>query len=153
MSEPAATIKRLYDGLAAGDGDAMAACYAPDASFEDPAFGYLEGERVGGMWRMLTSRGSGVRVELEDHAANATTGTAHWIARYEFEGRPVVNDVRSTFRFTEDGLIAEQLDKFDLQKWGAQAMGTVPGLLGHTPLLGMLVRRKARGRLDAFLAG
>ncbi len=152
MSDPTATIKRLYDALAAGDGEAMAACYTQDASFEDPAFGYLEGERVGGMWRMLTSRGSGVEVELRDHAANATTGTAHWIASYRFEERPVVNDVHSTFRFAPDGRIHEQLDKFDLRTWGAQAMGTVPGLLGWTPVLGLLVRRKARGRLDAFLS-
>ena len=154
MGDPAATIEQLYAGLAAGDGAAMAACYVPDATFEDPAFGRLEGPEVGAMWRMLTSRGGGVAVELREHAADASTGTANWIATYAFgpKERSVVNDVHSTYRFAPEGLIAEQLDRFDLAKWGAQAMGPVPGLLGHTPLLGLLVRRKARGQLDAFLA-
>jgi len=32
----------------------MTACYAPGAHFRDPAFGDLEGEEIGSMWRMLT---------------------------------------------------------------------------------------------------
>ena len=36
-------IRRLYDGLDRKDGEAMAACYAQDASFHDPAFGDLHG--------------------------------------------------------------------------------------------------------------
>ncbi len=75
MSDAAATIERLYAALQAGDGDAMAACYVADATFEDPAFGRLEGPEVGAMWRMLTSRGTGVSVNLREHAATGTTGT------------------------------------------------------------------------------
>lgn len=155
MSDPDATIQRLYAGLAAGDGDLMASCYAPGATFEDPAFGRLEGAEVGAMWRMLTSRGSGSTVELRQHAATGDTGTANWVATYRFgpRERRVVNDVRSTYRFTQAGLIAEQVDTFDLARWGAQAMGPVPGLLGRAGLLGPLVRRKARGQLEAFQAG
>lgn len=149
-----ATIERLYAALEAGDGDAMAACYAPGATFEDPAFGRLEGREVGAMWRMLTSRSTGVAVELREHAATGTTGTAHWIATYDFgpRQRRVVNDVRAAFRFTPDGLITEHVDSFDLARWGAQAMGPVQGALGRTPVLGLLVRRTTRRQLDAFLA-
>lgn len=149
MSDADATIQRLYTALEAGDGDAMAACYAPGATFEDPAFGHLEGEQVGAMWRMLTRRSTGVAVDLRDHSAAGGTGTAHWVATYRFgpQQRPVVNDVHASFRFTPDGLIAEHLDRFDLGRWAAQAMGPVQGLLGHTPLLGLLVRRKTRGEL------
>ena len=57
-------IERLYEGLRRLDGDAMAACYTADARFEDPAFGVLTGDQVGGMWRMLTSRSHGIEVEL-----------------------------------------------------------------------------------------
>lgn len=154
MADPAATIERLYAALGAGDGDAMAACYTVDATFEDPAFGRLEGPQVGAMWRMLTSRGSGTVVEVRAHEAAGTTGSANWIASYEFgpQARPVVNDVRSSYRFSPDGLVAGQVDTFDLARWGAQAMGPVQGVLGHTPLLGLLIRRKARGQLDAFMA-
>lgn len=154
MSDPEATIRRLYAALEAGDGDVMAACYAAGATFEDPAFGRLEGPEVGAMWRMLTSRSTGVGVELREHAAEGRTGTAHWIATYRFgpRQRPVVNDVRASFTFTPQGLIADQVDRFDLARWGAQAMGPVQGLLGRTPLLGLLVRRTTRRQLDAFMA-
>jgi limonene-1,2-epoxide hydrolase len=153
MSDPAATIEQLYAGLERGDGDAMAACYAPGATFEDPAFGRLEGEEVGAMWRMLTGRSGGVGVELRSHHAAGAEGSANWVATYAFgpQQRRVVNDVRSTYRFTPDGLIVEQVDRFDLARWGAQAMGPVPGLLGRTPLLGLLITRKTRKQLDAFM--
>ena len=154
MSETEATIRRLYAALEAGDGEGMAACYAPGATFEDPAFGRLEGPEVGAMWRMLTSRSTGVAVDLREAAADASTGTANWVATYRFgpKQRPVVNDVRATYRFAPDGRIAEHVDRFDLARWGAQAMGPVQGVLGRTPLLGLLVRRTTRGQLDAFMA-
>jgi ketosteroid isomerase-like protein len=154
VPEPDATIRQLYAALAAGDGDAMAACYTEDASFEDPAFGRLEGAEVGAMWRMLATRSTGVEVELREHAATATTGTANWVATYRFgpQQRPVVNDVHASYRFAPDGRIAEQVDRFDLARWAAQAMGPVQGVLGRTPLLGPIVRRTARRQLDAFMA-
>lgn len=151
-----ALIERLYAALDAGDGDAMAACYTEDATFEDPAFGHLENGRGQAMWRMLCGRTGGeLRVRLvERRAEPGGTGTAHWLADYTFTdtGRPVHNDVRASFVF-RDGLIAAHRDRFDLRAWGAQALGPVPGLLGHTPLLGLIVRRRAGASLDAFLAG
>ena len=83
------------------------------------------------MWRMLTGRSADLSVELLDRAADADTGSAHWIARYTFgrTGRPVVNDVRSTFRFA-DGLIVDQRDEFDFPRWARQA-----GTFGQDPAL------------------
>ena len=140
-------ITRLYDALDRGDGEAMAACYAPHAVFEDPAFGELHGGEVGDMWRMLTLRGGKVDVDLVER----DDSSARWIARYEFTatGNRVVNDVRSRFRL-EDGLIADQRDSFDLRRWAAQAIGTKGRVLGFTPLLGPAIRRSARGQLAKF---
>ena len=150
----AALIERLYAALDAHDGDAMARCYADDASFEDPAFGRLTGSEVGDMWSMLAGRSSDLRVELLEHEADDSTGTAHWLARYTFArtGRPVVNDVRATFRFA-GGRIVEHRDDFDLRRWARQALGRVGVVLGLTPLLGRSVRRLARRELAAFQAG
>jgi ketosteroid isomerase-like protein len=149
-----ALIKRFYDAFDNGDGDTMAACYAPDARFSDPAFGELRGEEIGGMWRMLTSRATDLDVELAESGADDDSGTARWIAHYTFvrTGRPVVNDIRASFRF-EDGLIAEHDDDFDFQKWSRQALGTPGLLLGWTPLLRNKVRATARADLERFLAG
>ena len=97
----AAVIARLYGAFDRRDGDAMAACYAPDGHFNDPVFGDLSGTEAGAMWRMLTARATDLRVELVDHRADGASGSAHWIARYRFAqtGRDVVNDVRAEFRF------------------------------------------------------
>jgi ketosteroid isomerase-like protein len=147
-------IERLYGAMDEGNGDAMASCYAPDARFSDPAFGELRGSEPGEMWRMLTSRATDLSVELGEHEGDDRAGTARWIARYTFTrtGRPVVNDVRATFRF-ENGLIAEHDDRFDFYAWSRQALGLPGLLLGWTPLLRASVRRAARKDLERFSAG
>lgn len=153
MTDGADLIAALYDALARLDGDAMAACYHPDATFEDPAFGELHGDEVGAMWRMLTSRGGAMTVELPEHGAEGDRGHAHWIAHYTFTqtGRDVVNDVRSVFLF-EDGLIFDQRDSFDQRRWARQALGPTGLVLGLTPLLGPLLRKRAREQLAKFRA-
>jgi ketosteroid isomerase-like protein len=142
-------IERFYSAFAAHDGDAMAACYVPDARFSDPVFRDLRGAEPGQMWRMLTERAADLQVELVEHEAAGDTGSARWIARYTFSqtGRPVVNDVRAGFRFA-DGLIADHRDDFDFTRWARQAIG-LPGLL---PPVRSAVRRKARAGLDEFIA-
>ena len=59
-----ATIERFYAAFDAKDGETVAACYAPDSRFEDPAFGELTGEEAGAMWRMLTGRAEDLKVAL-----------------------------------------------------------------------------------------
>ena len=149
-----AVIQRLYAAFDRRDGDAMAACYAPDARFSDPVFPDLRGSAPGDMWRMLTSQARELRVELFEHAADGTSGSARWRAHYVFTqtGRPVVNDVRAAFRFA-DGLIAEHTDAFGFHRWARQALGPPGLLLGWTPLLRAAVRRRAGAMLDEFIAG
>jgi ketosteroid isomerase-like protein len=154
MSEENATlIRRFYDAFAARDGEAMAACYAPDARFSDPVFTDLEGEEPGAMWRMLTARADDLEVDLVEHEADGDRGSARWIARYTFTqtGRPVRNDVRASFRFS-NGLIAEHRDEFDFYRWARQALGAPGLLLGWTPILRAATRRRARASLDEFMA-
>jgi len=144
-----ATIERLYAAFGECNGAAMTACYAPDAHFSDPAFGDLHGADVGAMWRMLTSRATDLKVELHEHEAGDASGSAHWIARYTFStGRPVVNDIRASFRFGEDGLIADHVDEFDFGRWARQALGPKGALVALLPPL----RKKARAQALAQLA-
>lgn len=148
-------VERLYAAMDAGDGDAMAACYTDDATFEDPAFGHLEDGRGQAMWRMLCqSSGGNLRVVLLAREVSPNgTGTAHWTADYTFSetGRPVHNDVRATFVF-RDGLIAAHRDRFNLRVWAGQALGPAPALLGRTPLLTLMLHRRTGGKLDDFIA-
>ena len=142
-------IARFYEAFGRRDGDAMAACYAPDARFSDPVFPGLTGAEPGAMWRMLAGRSEDLQVELVEHDAES----AHWRATYTFTqtGRPVVNDVHASFEFA-DGLIAEHVDDFSFWRWSRQALGTPGLLLGWTPLLRAAVRRRARAGLDEFMA-
>ena len=146
-------IERFYAAFDRKDGDAMAACYHPEARFSDPAFGELRGREVGDMWRMLTQRATDLRVELHEHESDGTTGSAHWIAHYTFgpTGRKVVNDIQATFRF-RDGLIAEHDDRFSFHTGSRQALGPAGLLLGWTPILRAKVRSQARGDLEKFMA-
>ncbi len=146
-------IRRFYEAFDRHDGDAMAASYAPGARFEDPVFGRLTGAEAGAMWRMFTRRPeSDLRVELREHEASETAGTAHWIARYTFAptGRVVVNDIHAQFRFAE-GLVTEHVDRFSFWSWARQAFGP-PGLLvGWIPLVPAVLRRKVRADLATFM--
>ena len=69
-------IQRFYAAFDRRDGDAMAACYAPDARFSDPVFPDLRGDQPGRMWRMLTSQAQELRIELLEHPADGDTGRA-----------------------------------------------------------------------------
>src|SRR6476646_10472616 len=121
----------------------MTACYAPSAHFRDPAFGDLEGDEIGAMWRMLTGRATDLKIELHEHEADEQTGSAHWIARYTFStGRPVVNDIEASFRFAADGLILDHVDEFDFHNWAKQALGPS----GHLVALLSPLRKKARAK-------
>src|SRR5215204_2753431 len=147
-------IENFYDAFDKHDGERMAACYAPGARFYDPVFPDLKGEEPGAMWRMLTGQAKDLSVELHEHDADDERGSAHWIARYTFTqtGRPVVNDVRATFRFAADGRFAEHHDAFSFWRWSRQALGPAGLVLGWTPLLRAGVRGRARGQLAAFRA-
>jgi ketosteroid isomerase-like protein len=153
-TDHAATIRDFYTAFGRGDGAAMQALYSPDVRFSDPVFGELRGPRAGAMWRMLTGTAQDLRVELAEHAADGDRGSARWIAHYTFTrtGRPVVNDIRATFRFAPDGRIAEHDDRFGLWRWTRQALGPSGLLLGWSPVVQGPVRKQAAASLDAFCA-
>lgn len=153
MTHPnAETIDRFYRAFAARDGEAMAACYAPDARFTDPVFPDLRGEEPGAMWRMLCGRATDLRIEHRDVSADEERGSAHWEAWYTFAtGRKVHNVIEARFEF-EDGKIVRHVDDFDFGRWSRQAIGIPAVLLGWTGLLQRKVRRTADGQLRAFLS-
>jgi GAF domain-containing protein len=146
-----ATIERFYEAFGQCNGAAMTACYAPGAHFQDPAFGDLEGDDIGSMWRMLTGRATDLKIELHEHEAGEDSGSAHWIARYTFStGRAVVNDIQAGFRFDEAGLIVDHVDDFDFRKWAKQALGPIGNLVAVLPPLRAKARAKALDQLAAF---
>ena len=149
----AAAIKSFYTAFDACDAPTMVALYAPDAVFSDPAFGELHGPEVGAMWTMLTGQATDLKVEASEIDADDESGSARWIAHYTFSstGRPVVNDIRASFRF-RDGKVVEHRDRFSMFAWSRQALGPPAYLLGWNPIGQGVFRRKARERLEAYMA-
>jgi ketosteroid isomerase-like protein len=145
----AALIERFYAALARRDAPAMIACYAPDATFSDPAFPALDAAGVAAMWKMLCARGKDLAVVASDIEADAATGRAHWVATYTYSatGRRVENRIDATFRF-RDGRIVRHEDRFDLWRWLRQALGVKGTLLGWLPP----VQRAARAQAAKTLA-
>jgi hypothetical protein len=150
-----ATIERFYAAFARLDGDAMQACYAEDAQFDDEAFSLRGRTQVGGMWRMLCSatqaKGADVwRLEVRD----ITDRSAHWEAHYRFSatGRLVHNIIEADIQCGPDGLIQRHRDSFDFWRWSRQALGAPGLLLGWTTFLRAKVRTTAAGNLQKFLA-
>ena len=148
----AALINRLYEAFARTDGEAMAACYAPNAHFSDPVFTDLNGPEVGAMWRMLCERASDLEIVHSAVEADGARGSAHWEADYTFRtGRKVHNVIDAGFRF-EDGLIADHIDSFDLWKWTRQALGPIGVVLGWSPPVQGKIRSEADAGLREFMA-
>jgi ketosteroid isomerase-like protein len=146
-------IERFYTAFQRRDGDAMAACYAPDVKFSDPVFPALVGPRAGAMWKMLCLRARDLSIEFREVQANESEGSAHWDARYSFArtGRSVLNRIDARFRF-RSGLIIEHSDAFSFWRWSRQALGPAGLLLGWSPVLKNKVRKTAAEGLEEFLA-
>ena len=160
MHPNAQTLHRFYTAFSQLDHARMAACYAPEATFDDEAFSLQGREQVAGMWRMLCSASQKPgaaqhwKLEFSGIEADASGGRAHWQARYLFSatGRVVHNVVAGVFTFTPAGLIATHRDRFSFWRWARQALGAPGVLLGWSPSLKRKVRSTAAGNLKKFLA-
>ena len=152
MHANAALVDTLYGALARRDAAAMAACYAPDATFDDPVFS-LRGAEVGAMWSMLCRRARDLEIAWRDVVADDARGSATWEARYTFAatGRAVHNHIASAFTFV-DGRIATQRDTFDFARWSRMAIGPLARVPLLRPAMQRSVRKKARASLDAWIA-
>jgi ketosteroid isomerase-like protein len=145
-AETQAALTRFYEAFARRDGEAMAAMYAADATFEDPVF-RLRGPDIGKMWIALTRNAKDFSVAFTVAKAGPGSGVVEWTARYLFGGkRPVVNVIVSEIEM-QGGLIVRQKDAFDFPRWAAQALG-LPGLLfGRFEFLRRSVSKSAAARL------
>jgi ketosteroid isomerase-like protein len=149
-----ALIHRFYACFQARDAGGMQACYHPEVTFRDPAFGELDATRAVAMWQMLCARAADLDVQCSDVRADGVEGSAHWTALYTFSqtGRRVHNRIDARFAF-RDGLIVRHEDSFSFWRWSRQALGPVGLLLGWTPLLRSRVSATANRGLARYMRG
>ncbi|SHK06759.1 nuclear transport factor 2 family protein [Hymenobacter psychrotolerans] len=143
-------LHRFYQAFQRRDYAGMAACYHPEATFEDAAF-RLQGPDIGKMWRMLCGQGRDMRLAYNDIRADDQQGSATWYARYTFSKtrRPVHNHIRAHFTF-QDGLIRTHHDQFSFWRWSRQALGPIGWLLGWSGFLQRKVQATAAQSLAAY---
>ena len=67
-----ALLEGFYQGFRWRDAEAMASCYAANATFSDPVFQGLKGLEVPAMWRMLTGRARDLTVTYHGVKADDT---------------------------------------------------------------------------------
>lgn len=153
MSDARAVADRFYTAFATRDAEAMAACYADDVSFSDPAFPDLKGEAARDMWRMLCARGKDLRIEHEVIEATAGRARVRWQAWYTFSGtgRAVHNIIEAEME-VRDGKVVRHRDEFAFPRWARQALGAPGLLLGWTPFLKRKVQAQAAIALEKFRA-
>jgi ketosteroid isomerase-like protein len=145
-------IQDFYTAFQRGEGERMAAFYAGDAVFSDPAFGTLHGKEIGAMWRMLCARGKDLKVSFDRVHADENSGEAHWEAWYTFSGsgRAVHNVIEASFKFRE-GKIIQHRDRFSFWRWASMALGPLGRFAGWLPAVQKRVRSRAREGLAAFM--
>ena len=151
MDPNADLLTTFYSAFAAGDHQAMAQCYADDATFSDPVFPDLDADGVRAMWRMFCTSGNEIAVSFSAVQATPTAGSASWEAVYQFPktGRRVHNTVSASFTF-RDGLIVRHRDDFDFYRWSRMALGPIGVALGWTPVVKNQVRQQAAAQLRRF---
>lgn len=146
-------ITAFYTAFAKADWQTMTNCYHEDVEFNDPAFGSLKGKEVAAMWRMLIERSKGnISISFTNVVADEKTGSAEWVAKYQFSGtgRNVINRIHAEFEF-KNGKISKHTDKFNMHKWASQAMGFKGQLLGGLPFFRKKVQKNARKALDHYM--
>ncbi len=145
-------IHQFYTAFTNADAKSMCECYHPKVQFRDPAFGLLKEKEVAEMWKMLLKKSKGnIKIEYSDVHADAYSGTARWIATYNFSktNRKVINKIHAQFQF-QDGLILKHTDIFDIWKWSKQALGWKGYLLGWTGFMQSKIQQQALFSLKAY---
>lgn len=149
-------IESFYQAFADKDAEKMVSFYSDDISFEDPAFGQLNGERAKNMWRMLieSQKGKNFDVQFSNVMEDQNTGSAHWEAKYTFSqtGRDVHNKIKAEF-VIRNGKIVKHVDSFSMHKWASQAMGIKGWLLGGTSFFRGKLNSTTNKLLDKWEAG
>lgn len=153
MQENKELIAKFYISFAKGDAEGMISCYHPNLKFRDPAFGDLNADDAGSMWKMLLARGSNPKITFHDEWAEEKKGGVSWEAKYEFgpQKRKVHNKITANFQF-QDGLIIDHDDHFDFWKWSRMALGTPGVILGWSPVIKNKVRKTVIKLLSEYKA-
>jgi ketosteroid isomerase-like protein len=107
-----AVADKFYKSFAQRDIEAMLTCYSENVTFEDPAFGKLEGTNAHNMWRMLLKQGDAdLAISHTTPEVRGQTIITQWEAKYKFSktGRQIHNIITAKM-IIKDGKIIDHKD-------------------------------------------
>lgn len=144
-------VTQFYAAFEKKDSKTMNSFLADNVSFEDPAFGKLEGDDVKYMWQFLTENAKDFSVTFSVKEEKDQKVSAQWTAQYTFSatGNTVINKVSSAFEF-ENGKITHHKDDFDLKKWVKQSLGGAAGFFGGSFFIKNAVQKQSRNYLMKY---
>jgi ketosteroid isomerase-like protein len=145
-------VKLFYTAFQKKDFMTMQSLYADNATFSDPVFQNLSASEVKGMWEMLLTSSTDLKLDFSNIQANGEEASCDWQAWYTFTltGKKVHNMIHAEF-VIRDGKIISHRDHFDLYRWSRMAFGISGIVLGWTGFMQGKVRSRARHRLDSFM--
>lgn len=149
MHPNSSLLEKLYTCLNAKNHVGMAACYHPDAEFQDIAFTLRGNKPIHAMWHLISE--GDLKASFTIRQVDGQTGMVDLVDDYTFRdtGRPIHNLIQSEFRF-EDGLIVQHHDSCNALQWGMQALGPVKGVMSW--LIPSKRREMAMAKLQKFIA-
>ena len=112
-------LKKFSAAVVANDGAALGALFIPDGTYVDELFGAHRGRAaIAAMLQRFHDTGRDYLWDFSDPVSDGKTGYARFRFSFasrlpECEGRAVVFEGISQFRFAEDGLIARYREAFD----------------------------------------
>lgn len=128
-------IKSFYEAFAKKEAETMVSFYHNDVTFNDPAFGTLQGEHAKNMWRMLCASQKDKEFKISHYGIKKQDEVtyAQWEAIYNFSktGRKVHNKISARFTFKDNKIYTHE-DVFNLHNWAKQALGFKGWLIGGT---------------------
>lgn len=147
-----ALIEKFYSAFQIKDFKTMQACYADNATFNDPVFKDLNAMQVRAMWEMFCQRGKDLTIYFKDIKETEKGGIATWIAHYTFSatGKKVENTIQAEFEIS-NSKITKHTDTFNFYQWAKQALGIKGFFLGHTQFVKSKVQNAAMQSLNRFM--
>ncbi len=164
MNEPAVTpnllhlspiVTQFFEAFAKHDWRSIARCYHDKASYSDPLFPDLRGERIVYMWyQMLGTAGAkqthsmnDLNLEYRILFGDERKAQVEWTANYVYAGRYVRIEGLTTLAIWDDKIV-RHVNEYNFWRWIRQAKGLTGLVFGGLPAYQRNVQRSAQSLVD-----
>jgi ketosteroid isomerase-like protein len=125
---------RFFRAIQARAADEVAKAYTPDALFDAPIIGHVEGREIGELWRAFFWHTQAFTLDFTITGAEGNKAFVEWSTEHRFceKGRHVQLQGASALTL-QSGRIRFHHTMFDRHRWSAQALGLSGYVLSYLP--------------------